>query len=97
MGLYDRSQWKKLRTEQLRVEPFCVFCKEQGRIVPAAVVDHIQPHRGDESLFFDPANLQSLCKLCHDAVKQRFEKSGVITGGNQCGIPLDPNHHWNRS
>lgn len=95
MGLYDRSEWKRLRREQLRREPFCVFCRLVGRTAPAVIVDHIKPHRGDESLFFDAANLQSLCKSCHDGIKQRFEKSGSLSGGDIAGIPLDPAHHWN--
>lgn len=95
MGLYDRSEWKRLRREQLREEPLCVFCNRVGRTIPATVVDHIKPHRGDETLFFDPDNLQSLCKCCHDATKQRFEKSGTLAGSDVAGIPLDPAHHWN--
>ena|GEM_PF-2734697 len=27
--------------------PRCVRCKAKGRLVPATVVDHITPHRGD--------------------------------------------------
>lgn len=95
MKLYDRAEWKRLRLEQLRREPFCAFCKAQGRLVPATIVDHVQRHRGDEALFFDPNNLQSLCKQHHDSTKQRMEKSGVEVGGDVAGIPLDPAHHWN--
>lgn len=40
----------------------------------ATVVDHVKPHRGDAVLFWDTTNLQSLCKLCHDSVKQRMER-----------------------
>ena len=31
----------------------------------AIEVDHIQPHKGDSELFYDAANLASLCKICH--------------------------------
>lgn len=48
------------------------------------------------TLFFDGTNLQSLCKLCHDSAKQREEKSGVVVGCDVNGLPIDPNHHWNR-
>ena len=43
-----------------------------GRTVPAVDVDHIRPHKGDPTLFWDPQNWQSLCKPCHSAktVKQ---------------------------
>ena len=48
------------------------YCEEherqcQGdRLVPATVVDHIKPHRGDAKLFWDETNWQPLCKSCHD-------------------------------
>ena len=29
----------------------------QGRVVPATVVDHVVPHRGDQKLFWDEAQL----------------------------------------
>lgn len=41
----------------------------------ATVADHVTPHRGDATLFWNPSNLQSLCKLCHDSIKQRIENS----------------------
>ena len=44
--------------------------------------------------FWDSANWQSLCKTCHDSIKQRMEKSGVVEGCDVNGIPLDPNHPW---
>lgn len=38
--------------------------------------DHIRAHRGDEHLFWDPANLQTLCTSpCHNSAKQREERS----------------------
>ena len=64
--LYDTSRWQRLRQYVLGRQPLCRKCLEAKRITPATVVDHIKPHRGDESLFFDEANLQALCKSCHD-------------------------------
>ena len=46
--------------------PLCAFCQAEGKIVPATVVDHIIPHRGDQRLFWDQTNWESLCKECHD-------------------------------
>lgn len=37
------------------------------------VADHVTPHRGQEAMFWDAGNLQSLCKPCHDRIKQREE------------------------
>lgn len=48
------------------------MCKP--RLQVANVCDHIKAHKGDAALFFDAANLQSLCKLHHDSTKQAEEK-----------------------
>ena len=60
------------------------------------MVDHNQPHHGDMKLFWNRTNWQSLCKHCHDAHKQRFEKSGVVLGCTAAGDTVDPNHPWNQ-
>ena len=62
--------------------------------VPATVVDHIVPHKGDMALFWDKSNWQGLCAHCHNSHKQRREKSGVEVGSDVDGFPLDPRHHW---
>ena len=63
-----------MRERHLRASPLCVYCLRDNRVTAASVVDHIVPHRGDESLFKDPNNLQSLCKPCHDSLKAREER-----------------------
>jgi hypothetical protein len=42
--------------------------------------------------------LQSLCKECHDSVKQSLEKGGAghIRGCDLDGYPLDPRDPWSR-
>ena len=50
------------------------------------VADHIRPHRGDEALFWDPANLQCLRKWCHDRAKQAAERRA----GGWVESPGDP-------
>lgn len=62
---YD-SRWQKARTSYLQSHPLCVECMKQGRYTKATVVDHIKPHKGDQKLFWDHDNWQSLCKPCHD-------------------------------
>ncbi|WP_460501466.1 HNH endonuclease, partial [Hymenobacter agri] len=62
--LYDSPRWRALRLAQLRKEPCCRTCGEQGRVTPATVVDHMVPYR-EGADFFDATNLQSLCKRCH--------------------------------
>lgn len=92
-GLYN-GKWQKARASFLRAHPLCGFCLNVGRLIPASVVDHIEPHRGDLALFWDRDNWQSLCKQCHDSHKQRAEKSGHVVGCDEAGIPLDTAHHW---
>jgi 5-methylcytosine-specific restriction endonuclease McrA len=45
------------------------MCTREGRAVAATEVDHIVPFRSggevDTGLQFDEANLQSLCRACH--------------------------------
>lgn len=69
------SRWQKARLRYLRQHPLCVKCMEEGRLTPATVVDHIQPHKGDPVLFWDESNWQALCKPCHDR-KTAWEDGG---------------------
>jgi 5-methylcytosine-specific restriction protein A len=66
-------KWRSAREGFLRKHPLCAACMKDGKAVPATVVDHIRPHKGDKALFWDRANWQSLCKRCHDAKTARGE------------------------
>jgi 5-methylcytosine-specific restriction endonuclease McrA len=92
---YNR-RWRYARAVYLRVHPYCALCAERGMQTIATVVDHRQPHRGNDALFWNRANWQPLCKLCHDAHKQRAEKGFGIVGCDAAGMPRDPAHHWNK-
>lgn len=59
-------QWHKARNRYLRDNPLCVHCKEDGIINEANVVDHIVPHKGNNELFWDESNWQSLCTRHHN-------------------------------
>lgn len=65
---YDTSPWKTLRKQVLEEEPLCRCDEHQGKgDAPAStVVDHIQPHQGNEALFWDRENLRGMAKACHD-------------------------------
>jgi 5-methylcytosine-specific restriction endonuclease McrA len=75
---YGSGRWRKLRAQVIKANPWCVMCKAAHISRQATIVDHIRPHRGDESLFWDVRNLQPICKPCHDGAKQAFERSGKI-------------------
>ena len=66
------------------------------RLARATVADHKVPHRGDSRLFWNPDNLQSMTKPCHDSLKQSEEKggSGFLRGCDVDGNPLSSEHPW---
>lgn len=82
---YSTAAWRKLRLQALKREPLCRFCKKMGIITAGDTVDHIDRHSGDMAKFFNPYNLQVLCKTCHSSAKQRMEKSGNF-GCDENGI-----------
>ena len=54
-----------------------VECARRGVAEPlATVVNHMVAHRGNQSLFWDRKNWESLCKRHHDSDAQRQDKSG---------------------
>jgi len=63
---YD-ERWKRIRAQTLQAEPLCRLCLAAGRTVAATIVDHIVPLADGGT--HATANLQPLCKRCHDAVK----------------------------
>ena len=74
---YKTSQWQKLRWSVLVRDLFT--CQRCGRVeaeTSLLVADHKVPHRGNADLFWSEANLQCLCKGCHDSAKQAEEKAG---------------------
>lgn len=97
-AMYD-SRWRATRRGWLAKHPFCSLCAERGVVSAANVLDHIHPHGGDWAVFWDRDNWQSLCTQCHSGAKQRGEKAkdGVIPGVGVDGLPLDPNHRWNKA
>ena len=67
-------KWRVYRLSFLKANPLCVYCAKTGRVTIATVVDHIVPHRGDMTLFWQASNHQALCKACHDSVKRQQKR-----------------------
>lgn len=65
--LYGDPRWRDLRRSVFAAEPICRVCKD----AVATEVDHVKPHRGDESLFFSGDNLQPICSDCHKKKTRR--------------------------
>ena len=95
--LYKTARWQKLRARQLKRKPYCQcpHCKERRTSI-ATVVDHIERHQGDKRKFFDPSNLQSMTKECHDKFKSSQERGGhgFMQGCDEHGQPLSDEHEW---
>ena len=87
--LYKRKRWLDLRERQLTLEPLCRFCLATEEVTAAEVVDHIKQHKGDEALFFDPDNLQSLCRHHHDSAKQAMERGRKVFAYGADGYPIE--------
>lgn len=58
-------EWRRYRIGYLVNHPLCVMCADAGVLAAAALVDHIEPHRGDQDLFWSASNHQALCYSCH--------------------------------
>lgn len=92
-------EWRKARAEFIAQHPTCCKCGS-----PTTIVDHVTPHKGDQTLFWSRSNWQPLCKPCHDektakhdgafgrptrGVGQRYsEGRGTGTGGS---LPREQN------
>ncbi|NHT77541.1 HNH endonuclease [Rhizobiaceae bacterium CRRU44] len=76
--LYTSARWKRLRIATFRRALFtCQMCGKIEGNTSLLICDHVKPHKGDEDLFFDPDNLQTLCVPCHDGPKKRQERADV--------------------
>ncbi|MGJ5036581.1 HNH endonuclease [Bradyrhizobium sp. HKCCYLRH3059] len=80
---YKTARWQRLRLQTFLRDHYTCQCG-CGRIkgnTSLLVCDHKIPHRGDERLFWDETNLQTLLKPCHDKRKQQAEQSSLHTRG----------------
>jgi 5-methylcytosine-specific restriction protein A len=80
---YD-SEWRAARAAFLVKHPRCAECGGT-----AYVVDHIEPHKGDDRLFRDRTNWQSLCHRCHSRKTAQHDggfgnrRRGVVSNSRQ--------------
>jgi len=61
-------RWRAERLLFLEANPKCVGC--QGE---ANVVDHKVAHKGDQKIFWNKKNWQSMCTSCHNSKSARGE------------------------
>lgn len=66
--IYGTPRWRRLRNEIMdRTGGLCAECLRQDRTVPAEIIHHIVPIRAGGDIW-DRANLEPLCRLCHEEV-----------------------------
>lgn len=78
---YKTARWQKLRLRVFARDLFTCQWPGCGCVAGETsqlVCDHVHPHRGDEALFWDEDNLQTLCKPCHDSAKQAAERRATV-------------------
>lgn len=68
---YCTARWFRLRLQILVDHAYtCASCQH---VELQLEVDHIRKHDGDPALFWNPANLQPLCRTCHQRKTARGE------------------------
>lgn len=75
---YRTARWSRLRLKIFERDLFQCQMPGCGHVegnLSKLVCDHKKPHRGNERMFWDEDNLQTLCKPCHDSLKQRQERA----------------------
>jgi 5-methylcytosine-specific restriction endonuclease McrA len=80
---YKLARWQRLRMAVFKRDHYTCQCG-CGLVecnTSLLVCDHKMPHRGDERLFWDETNLQTLLKSCHDRAKQQAEQASLHTRG----------------
>jgi hypothetical protein len=95
-AFYDSPAWRKLRAQHLRLHPRCCQCGQ--RTAKGMTVDHKQPRRLVPERALDPANLQTVCRPCHDGWKRHLENDDrhPMGGGiGPDGFPVAARHPWN--
>ncbi len=52
----------------------CLGCEAIGKLSATEVVDHVEPHKGDQVKFWNTAMWQPACRWHHDVIKPRLER-----------------------
>ena len=76
---YDAA-WRRAAAQHRKRSPLCRYCQVGAFGSPiirqAGLVDHLYPHRGDQTLFWDRRWWVSSCTPCHSGPKQAAEARG---------------------
>jgi hypothetical protein len=67
------GQWDRASCLFRLHHPICKGCEAVGLVTPTEVTDHVEPHKGDQTKFWNRAMWQPACAWHHDVVKQKLE------------------------
>lgn len=98
------ARWRAARVVFLSAHPKCWYCEQLGRLSAATVVDHFEPHKGDQQLFWDESNWRAACAPCHNSRTASHDggwgnplrPKSIAKGCDANGQPISPMHHWNK-
>ena len=64
------SHWRRIRSNFLKINPFCKECYKNNKLTAANEVHHIIPvYEGGTD---DYDNLMALCKSCHSKITRKY-------------------------
>lgn len=70
---YGLQRWRNRASLQMKLQPVCQMCLKIKKNTPAEIADHIEPHNGNQMLFWY-GELQSLCKQHHSNQKAKIDR-----------------------
>ena len=74
---YKTAEWGALRKATFVRDAYA--CVECGRVTVRPVCNHKIRHMGRRELFFEPTNLETVCKACHDSTIQARERADALS------------------
>ena len=75
--LYGSRHWRRRAALQLKLEPLCRMCLEQGRATPATVADHVDRHHGDANRFF---TVRCRAYASHTMIETSNTRNATVSG-----------------
>ena len=88
---YD-ARWRQASNEFKRSHPFCIGCLALGHRRPTEVVDHVVPHRGNQTIFWNVAKWQASCRWHHERIKKRLEAQFEAGQISEADLWLNSSH-----
>jgi hypothetical protein len=67
-------RWDKAAAAFKALHPFCLGCQAVEWQTKTEVVDHVEPHKGNQAKFWNTALWQPACRWHHDVIKPKLER-----------------------